>query len=63
MYLIRTITEYSYTEIGDVFGGRDHSTVLVSYDKIENESRTDNDLYATLQELNRMIREYSTKGI
>jgi chromosomal replication initiator protein len=62
MYLIRTITEYSYTEIGDVFGGRDHSTVLVSYDKIENESRTDNDLYATLQELNRMVREYSTKG-
>jgi chromosomal replication initiator protein len=63
MYLIRDITEYSYTEIGDVFGGRDHSTVLVSCDKIENESRTDNDLYSALQELKRMIREYGAKSV
>lgn len=35
MYLIRTLTDYSLPKIGDEFGGRDHSTVLHSYNKIK----------------------------
>ncbi|MDR2618840.1 MAG: chromosomal replication initiator protein DnaA, partial [Treponema sp.] len=62
MYLARTITEYSFTEIGQSFGDRDHSTVLVSCDKIENEIRTDTNLYSVIQELNRMIKEYGAKN-
>lgn len=35
MYIARKFTELSTIEIGEVFGGRDHTTVLYSFDKIE----------------------------
>ncbi|HZT06260.1 MAG TPA: chromosomal replication initiator protein DnaA [Chloroflexota bacterium] len=36
MYLLREATELSLSEIGALFGGRDHSTVLHSCEKIAN---------------------------
>lgn len=36
MYLSRKLTESSLTQIGDAFGGRDHSTVLHSIRKMES---------------------------
>ncbi len=36
MYIIRKTTSLSFPEIGDLFGGRDHSTVIHSIKKIEN---------------------------
>lgn len=35
MYIARTNTEFSTTEIGQIFGGRDHSTVIYAVEKIE----------------------------
>jgi len=35
MYLARKLTESSTIEIGEIFGGRDHTTVLYAYDKVE----------------------------
>lgn len=35
MYLARTLTEYSTTEIGTEFGGRDHTTVMYACEKIK----------------------------
>lgn len=35
MYLARTLTEYSTTEIGTDFGGRDHTTVMYACEKIK----------------------------
>lgn len=35
MYLARTLTEYSTTEIGADFGGRDHTTVMYACEKIK----------------------------
>ena len=35
MYLCRTLTEETYPRIGLEFGGRDHSTVIFAYEKIE----------------------------
>ena len=61
MYLCRELTEYSLTEIGDAFGGRDHSTVLHSCSKIEEESRSDTGLYSALERLKRKIKEYNVK--
>jgi chromosomal replication initiator protein len=61
MYLARDMTEYSTTEVGQAFGGRDHTTVMYSCQKIEEQIRTDPDLYATLQTLKRMIRESGAK--
>ncbi len=35
MYEIRTLTNLSLKDIGDIFGGRDHTTVLSSIQKVE----------------------------
>lgn len=37
MYLLREETKYSFPEIGQKLGGRDHSTVIHAYEKIKNE--------------------------
>jgi chromosomal replication initiator protein len=44
MYLCRELTEESYAHIGSRFGGRDHSTVIHAYRKIEEELSSDPDL-------------------
>jgi chromosomal replication initiator protein len=62
MYLTRNTTEYSLTEIGQAFGDRDHSTVLVSCEKINNDCLTDTNLDSTIQELKRIIKEYNVKN-
>ena len=36
MYLARTLTECSTTEIGDAFGGRDHGTVIHACKAVDN---------------------------
>jgi chromosomal replication initiator protein len=61
MYLCREITDYSFTEIGQAFGDRDHTTVIHSHKKIEEEIRTDTDLYSKLERLKSMIKEYNIK--
>ncbi|MEA3560591.1 MAG: chromosomal replication initiator protein DnaA, partial [Candidatus Omnitrophota bacterium] len=35
MYLVRELTEHSLPEIGEFFGGRDHTTILYAYNKIK----------------------------
>ena len=37
MYLCRTIGQMSFPRIGNDFGGRDHTTVMHAYKKIEKE--------------------------
>ncbi|MBI4436722.1 MAG: chromosomal replication initiator protein DnaA [Candidatus Omnitrophica bacterium] len=37
MYLVRELTEHSLPEIGEFFGGRDHTTVLHAYSRIRGE--------------------------
>jgi chromosomal replication initiator protein len=61
MYLCRELTEYSLTEIGQAFGGRDHTTVLHSCKLIEETSRSDTNLYSALERLKRMVKEYNIK--
>ena len=41
MFLIRELTNFSTTEIGQEFGGRDHTTVMHSCQKIENMMKAD----------------------
>jgi chromosomal replication initiator protein len=61
MYIVREITEFSTTEIGQVFGGRDHTTVMYSCDKIEEKKRADPTLEPTIESLKRLIKEAGTK--
>jgi chromosomal replication initiator protein len=46
MYLIRELLGLSLIEIGRLFGGRDHSTVIHSINKVEEELREDAELQA-----------------
>jgi chromosomal replication initiator protein len=62
MYITRSITEFSTTEIGQDFGGRDHTTVMHSFDKIEERIKSDPTMESTIQTLIRMIKEYNAKS-
>jgi chromosomal replication initiator protein len=57
MYLAREMTEYSTTEVGIEFGGRDHTTVMYACQKIENGIKTDSTLEPMIQSLKRRIKE------
>jgi chromosomal replication initiator protein len=61
MYIVREITEYSTTEIGQVFGGRDHTTVMYSCDKVEERMKADPTLEPTIESLKRMIKDAGTR--
>jgi len=41
MYLSRELTALSFPEIGEQFGGRDHTTVLHAYEKIKKDMKRD----------------------
>ncbi|MEW5817361.1 MAG: helix-turn-helix domain-containing protein, partial [Spirochaetota bacterium] len=62
MYITREITEFSTTEVGLEFGGRDHTTVMHACQKVENRMRTDPTLEPSLQHLIRKIKESGMKG-
>ncbi|MGI6558946.1 MAG: chromosomal replication initiator protein DnaA [Limnochordia bacterium] len=55
MYLCRELTDSSLPQIGDHFGGRDHSTVIHACDKIANDLTQDPSLAAEVQELIRIL--------
>ena len=54
IYLSRVETDEGLARIGLEFGGRDHSTISASYDKITNELKTD-------MKLNDMIKDIKNK--
>jgi chromosomal replication initiator protein len=51
MYLVKQLTSASLPEIGRQFGGKHHTTVLHSINKIEELRRTDKDLNRTISRL------------
>ncbi len=51
MYLSRKHTDHSLPKIGEEFGGRDHSTVLHAYNKIEGLLETDVDLQKKIDDV------------
>lgn len=57
MYLLRECTAMSYVRIGELFGGRDHTTVLHGVTKIAKNMRDREPVYRHVQELSRSIRE------
>jgi len=61
MYIGREMTDYSTTELGQEFGGRDHTTVMHSIEKISTKLLTDPSLESTIDILKQNIKEFSTK--
>ena len=58
MYIVSELTEYSTTEIGGEFGGRDHTTVMHSVRKISEAIKIDSSLDNTIQILIKNAKEY-----
>lgn len=57
MYLCRELADMSYPRIGELFGGRDHTTVIHAYEKISNKSKTDNKLQKDLNTLKEILKQ------
>jgi len=60
MYISREITEYSTTELGMEFGGRDHTTVMHGCQKIEERLKAEPSLETTIQKLHKLIKDYNS---
>ena len=55
MYLTRTLTSHSYPDIGQQFGGKDHSTIIHAIKKIDKLLIDDIQLRSTIDELKKSL--------
>jgi chromosomal replication initiator protein len=55
MYLLRTLLNLSLAEVGEFFGGKDHSTVIHAIDKIETLKKTDLEYFQRLERITSKI--------
>lgn len=55
MYILREDFNISYPTIGDKLGGRDHTTVIHSCEKIKNDLKNDNTLSQQLNQIRSML--------
>ncbi len=61
IFISRKLTEYSYPEIGEEFGGQHHTSIMYSFEKVEDWLKTDSNLNSTVELLIKEIKEYKTK--
>ena len=57
MYLCKHLTKHSYPEIGRAFGGKHHTTVIHSVEKIESLVATDETLQRLISELSESLQK------
>ena len=57
MYLIRKHLDVPLKKIGDIFGGKDHTTVMSGINKVEKELKTDKQLQQAIEELESLIKQ------
>ncbi|MFA5286689.1 MAG: chromosomal replication initiator protein DnaA [Candidatus Omnitrophota bacterium] len=57
MYLSRNLTDLSLPEIGQFFGGKDHTTVLHSYNKIKEAINTEPSLSEKVEKITQVIKQ------
>lgn len=57
MYLARKLTDLSLPKIGEEFGGRDHTTVIHAYEKINREVDEDESLKDTIDDLTKKLQQ------
>jgi chromosomal replication initiator protein len=61
MYIGKEMTDFSTTMLGNEFGGRDHTTVMHSIDKIKAKLLTDPSLESTIDKIKQIIKESGVK--
>jgi chromosomal replication initiator protein len=57
MYLSRELTDLSLPEIGQCFGGKDHTTVLHSYNKIKGDLNKNEILQEKVERVIQIIKQ------
>lgn len=57
MYLIRITLDIPLKKIGDIFGGKDHTTVMSAIQKVDNGLKTDTELKSAIEELQKRIKK------
>ena len=57
MYLCRTRLGISYIEIGKIFGGKDHSTVIHSVNKIKDIINSDSEISSIVKKINTFLQD------
>ncbi len=55
VYLARDMTNSSFPTLGEAFGGRKHTTILYSYEKMREEIRTNKAISEVISEISKMI--------
>lgn len=58
MYLSRELTDSSFPEIGDRFGGRDHTTILHAYDKVKSGINNNTNIKLSIDKIMQNLRNY-----
>ena len=58
VYICCALTEYSTTEIGNEFGGRDHTTIMHARDKVDSLLKTDSSMNSTVNLLIRAAKDF-----
>ena len=56
MYLIRDMLDVSLKKIGDMFGGKDHTTVMSAISKVDKELKTNESLKEVVAELKKRLK-------
>lgn len=57
MYLCRELIDLSYPRIGEIYGGRDHSTVIHAYDKINAQRKKDSTIEKAIVYLTEQLNQ------
>ncbi len=57
MYLIRNHTELSFPEIGDKFGGKDHSSIIYAVNKVKKNLKNNEELERTLNNIIKLVKK------
>lgn len=60
IYIAREMTEYSFTELGNEFGGRDHSSIMHAYNKINERIQTDSSYMARIKSLMNDVKKFKS---
>ena len=62
MYLCRELTDLSLPKIGDLFGGRDHTTVMHAYRKISNLMAEKRQVFSDVSALTTEIKQAASRN-
>lgn len=57
MYICREMTGLSLTSIGEIFGGRDHTTVIHAYKRISSDMSEQREVYNYVQDLTSKLKQ------